>query len=94
MKNISKIRIVRLDDLNITFQVYREIKGKNNQIRKEWVQDGGYYPSLETCLKDLKDFVINNSFEIENLLEIGALLETIKQIKVYIVEKKEIEDKD
>lgn len=92
MKKISKIRIVRLDNLNITFQVYREIKGKNNQIRKAWVQDGGFYPSLEICLKSLKEFVINNSFEIENLLEIGALLEKIKQIKVYIVDKKEIED--
>lgn len=39
-------RIVKIDKRNYTFERLQDVKKKNDDVKKEWVQVGGYYDDL------------------------------------------------
>lgn len=79
MKVIDNIRIVKLDNSNITWERYqeKEIGKKEKGVKREkvmdWIQVGGYYTSVESALesiiKTLKREMITNATDIESYLQ-------------------------
>lgn len=72
MLNLLKvIKVIRLDKWNYTFEHYKEVEAKNGK-KTDWVRVGGYYSTLPSCLKAVKDYVIDysierNDFNVEEL---------------------------
>ena len=77
MLNIENYRVVVLDERNYTFEVYRQTQNPmTREYKSSWKQDGGYYGTLDQCLKALKDCILRN-YLTENDANVE---ETLKQI--------------
>lgn len=63
---IDNYRIIKMDKYNLTFEEYKEVEKKKQRVM-EWVRVGGYYGSLDSCLKALKDYIIEDLIENNNL---------------------------
>lgn len=74
----SNFRIVKVDKRNWTFE---KLNNKN-----KWVQVGGYYATLETTCRELKDYIIQEGVDnISNARELISLLTEI-QIKYQTIQ--------
>lgn len=87
---LNNFRIVRLDASNLTFEEYKEVESKRNgetTISTKWVRVGGYYGSMERCLKGLKDYIISQYAAIDDysvvLNKINSLNNAIVSCSLY-----------
>lgn len=80
----NKIRIVQLDSYNMTFEVYRETKktSLNKEPQFKWIQEGGYYGTLEQCLKAIKDYIIKTENNTKEYIDIINVLDGINNLYV------------
>ena len=77
----SKIRIVKLDDLNTTFEVYKE----NKKGIFSWQQQG-YFSTLQNCMNAVKNYILLNEVDNHTLVEVKEILNKIDSIKVQIID--------
>ena len=76
MISLGNLRIIQLDQWNLTFEIYKETPKTH---KMEWVKVGGYYRNLTQCLKALKEYIIANNI-IENDLTISETIEMLDQL--------------
>ena len=56
---LNRFRLKAIDKLNITFEELKEIESKDKKSKRlEWTRVGGYYGTLDSALKALKDYII------------------------------------
>ena len=79
--NKLEIRIVKLDDLNTTFEVYKE----NKKGIFSWQQQG-YFSTLQNCMNAVKNYVLLNEVDNHTLAEVKEILNKIDLIKVQIID--------
>ena len=81
---LDNFRVIILDDLNITFEEYKDVL---NPITKEtttkWVRVGGFYGTLTSCLRALKSYIVMSYVDIDDYQEV---LDKIKALDEAIVE--------
>ena len=87
---LNNFRIVRLDASNLTFEEYKEVESKRNgetTISTKWARVGGYYGSMERCLKGLKNYIISQYAAIDDynvvLNKINSLSNAIVSCLLY-----------
>lgn len=57
---LNRFRIKALDKMNITFEELKEIESKNKKSKRlEWTKVGGYYGTLDSALRALKNYIVN-----------------------------------
>lgn len=84
---MDNFRVIILDDLNITFEEYKDVL---NPITKttstRWVRVGGFYGTLTSCLRALKSYIVMTYMNIEDyeevLTKIQALNDTIVSVSI------------
>lgn len=80
---LDNFRVIVLDDLNITFEEYKDVL---NPITKttttKWVRVGGFYGTLTSCLRALKSYIIMTYMNIDDYQEV---LDKIKALNEAIV---------
>lgn len=81
MNVIDKIRIVKLDDLNLTWELLKETKDKGgNSKGTSWVRVGGYYSSLEGALLGIRKYLDEEMVTSSTTIE--KYIETLKNTKL------------
>ena len=76
----KKIRIIQLDQYNMTFEVYKEVENiKTHEKTTKWVREGGYYGNLKQCLKAIKDYLIAEENKNNDNLDILKYLDEINE---------------
>ncbi len=79
----GKIRIVQLDPLNMTFEIYKEVENVRTKEKSvKWVREGGYYGTLPQCLKGIKDYIIQFENKNNENLDIIKLLDEINNLYI------------
>lgn len=88
---LDNFRIVKIDEFNITFEEFKEVKSKKaGTIGMKWVRVGGYYGSLEHCLNALKNYIIAKYISIDS---VDTVLKQIDKLNGAIVScKLEVEE--
>lgn len=80
---LDNFRVIVLDDLNITFEEYKDVL---NPITKttttKWVRVGGFYGTLTSCLRALKSYIVMTYMNIEDYKEV---LDKIKSLDEAVV---------
>jgi hypothetical protein len=86
---IDNYRIVKLDDLNYTYDIYREVKSKQGTSEFRWVNIGGYYGSIEVCINSLKSKIVGDYLQTRKMKtdEFVKLLEKMKTLYVDMIIK-------
>ena len=81
MLNLNeRFRVVSYDKYNITFEEYREVEKRETKEKVlEWVKAGGYYGTLKQCLKALKDYIIQQAIQKEDL-DVNGMFKLIDNI--------------
>lgn len=77
----NRIRIVKLDDLNMTFEVYKE----NKKGIFSWQQQG-YFNNIQNCMNAVKNYVLLEELNNHTLVEVKEILNKIDSIKVQIID--------
>lgn len=68
---LNNIRIRKLDDLNLTFDEYREVRNlKTQETTMKWIHVGGYYGNMKSCLEAIKNYIINSYANIDDYKEV------------------------
>lgn len=84
---LDNFRVIVLDELNITFEEYKEV---NNPITKtsttKWVRVGGFYGTLTSCLRALKSYIVMTYMNIDDykdvLDKIQALNDAVVKVSI------------
>ena len=86
---IDNVRIIKLDDLNYIFEIYRKVKNREGLEIDKWVADGGYYGSLTSCLTAVKNKVISEYIKLRRISvsEFIKLLEKINNAVISVIIK-------
>lgn len=69
---LNNYRIVKVDKRNWTFE---RLNKKN-----KWVQVGGYYATLDSTCKELKDFIIQEN--VDSDIDAKQLIEILTEIQI------------
>lgn len=76
----EKIRIIQLDQYNMTFEIYKEVENiKTHEKTIKWVRVGGYYGNLNQCTKAIKDYLIAEENQKNDNLDIISYLNEINE---------------
>lgn len=82
---LDNFRVLVLDELNITFEEYKEV---NNPITKtsttKWVRVGGFYGTLTSCLRALKSYIIMTYMNIEDYKEVLDKIQALNDAVVKV----------
>ena len=82
---LDNFRVIVLDELNITFEEYKEV---NNPITKtsttKWVRVGGFYGTLTSCLRDLKSYIIMTYMNIDDYQEVLDKIQALNDAVVKV----------
>ena len=82
---INNFRIIVVDELNLTFEEYKEVRNPiNKSTSSKWVQVGGYYSTLNTCLKYLKDYIIRTYMNIDDYNEVLSKIDALNDAMVSV----------
>ena len=64
MIDLGNYRIIQLDKYNLTFEEFKELENtKTKEKYTKWIRVGGYYGSLEHCIKGLKDYILSQKLQ-------------------------------
>lgn len=64
---IDNVRIIKLDDLNYTYEVYKKVEKKDKTIEYKWVASSSYYSSITHCLTAIKNKVISQCIKTKRM---------------------------
>lgn len=82
---LDNFRVIVLDELNITFEEYKEV---NNPITKtsttKWVRVGGFYGTLTSCLRALKSYIIMTYMNIDDYKEVLDKIQALNDAVVKV----------
>lgn len=92
---LDNFRVIVLDDLNITFEEYKDVL---NPITKttttKWVRVGGFYGTLTSCLRALKSYIIMTYMNIDDYKEVIAKIQALNDAVVSVSIKPDGRRKD
>ena len=92
---LNNFRVIILDDLNITFEEYKDVF---NPITKDtttkWVRVGGFYGTLTSCLRALKSYIVMTYMNIEDYEEVLAKINALNDAVVSVSIKPDGRRKD
>jgi len=74
-------RIVKIDKRNYTFERLQDVKKKNDDVKKEWVQVGGYYDDLARTCKALKDYIVQDN--VDETTDVYGLIKLLTDIQAH-----------
>ena len=81
MIDLGKYRIVQIDRYNITYEEYRDVENnKTKETTKKWVRVGGYYSTLQTCIKSLKEYIISQKLETYDLISVKDVIDFLDNL--------------
>lgn len=82
---LDNFRVIVLDELNITFEEYKEV---NNPITKtsttKWVRVGGFYGTLTSCLRALKSYIVMTYMNIDDHQEVLDKIQALNDAVVSV----------
>lgn len=92
---LDNFRVIVLDDLNITFEEYKDVL---NPITKttttKWVRVGGFYGTLTSCLRALKSYIVMTYMNIDDYKEVLAKIQALDNAVVSVSIKTDGRRKD
>lgn len=81
---IENIRIVKLDNLNYTFEVYGKVEKKDGSVEYKWMPSNCYYSNITSCLNGVKNKIINDYIKLRKS-SVGEFLALLNKINNSIV---------
>ena len=82
---LDNFRVIVLDDLNITFEEYKDVL---NPITKttttKWVRVGGFYGTLTSCLRALKSYIVMTYMNIDDYKDVLAKIQALDNAVVSV----------
>ena len=80
---LDKFKVVRLDDINITFEEYKDVLNPiTKEVTTKWVRVGGFYGTLTSCLRALKSYIIMTYMDIDDYKDV---IDKIKALEYAVV---------
>lgn len=80
---LDKFKVVRLDDINITFEEYKDVLNPiTKEVTTKWVRVGGFYGTLTSCLRALKSYIIMTYMDTDDYKDV---MDKIKALEYAIV---------
>ena len=76
---LNRFRIKALDKMNITFEELKEIESRDKKTKRlEWTKVGGYYGTLDSTLKALKDYILQEYLSTDVSEDMFKVLDDLK----------------
>lgn len=92
---LDNFRVIVLDDLNITFEEYKEVHNPINKTSTtKWVRVGGFYGTLTSCLRALKSYIIMTYMNIDDYKEVLDMIQALNDAVVNVSIKPDGRRKD
>ena len=89
MIRIGDFRIITIDDKQMSYEQYKEVRTvRTNESRMTWVRVGGYFSKLEYLLKDLKEYILRELVDTEKEQSVNEIIAEIDKFNNAFVEWK------
>ena len=82
---LDKFKVVRLDDINITFEEYKDVLNPiTKEVTTKWVRVGGFYGTLTSCLRALKSYIIMTYMDTDDYKDVMDKIKALEHAVVSV----------